>query len=176
MDKIIKNSEEIDLSGTDIMRMTDSKTSIMSYEMLKNYNSIDTVLGRYESVVILYETRRNFGHWVVLFKVSETTLEFFDSYGLSVDEELAFDKGYNKRIHKGQEVPHLSHLLNESNYNVISNKKQLQSNLEDINTCGRYCVLRVILRHITLKEFNDLLINNKHYNPDFWVSALTYLK
>jgi hypothetical protein len=172
MDKIIQKSEIISLSGEDLLKIAPN-TKILSYTELRSYTSIDQLLSPHEAVIILYELEINVGHWVSLFKKDTNTLEFFDSYGLSVDEELKFAKE-NTRIHKGQELNHLSFLIQNSGYGLIENKVQLQKNLEDINTCGRYAAYRILHRHLPLDVFNKLLTENKHYNPDFWISVATF--
>ena len=175
IDKIIYDAEDIDLTGDDIFRITDGKCEIMKYEDLKNYDDIDSVLGHYGAVVILYQTKENFGHWVCLFKKNDTTLEFFDPYGLSVDEELEISPKFNMRLHNGVLTPHLSSLINKSGYRLITNKTQIQKFLKHTETCGRHVSLRIRLRNIELGKYIRLLTKNEHYDADFWVSALTIL-
>ena len=135
LDKIIDNQESIDLSGNDIKTITNDGARVLSYHELVNYNSLDEVLGDNEAMILLYETRENFGHWVTVFKVDDDTVEFFDPYGLQMDQTFK----------------------------------------KDINTCGRWASIRIKFRSISLRDFQTLFKNNRHYNPDFWVSALTYL-
>lgn len=175
IDRIIVDAEKYPLTGADMLRIADGKTNIIVYEDLEGVNSIDDILSPYDACIILYQTSENFGHWITLLKTSENSLEFYDSYALSVDEELNLDNEFHKRIHEGKIVPHLSHLIQESGYNVKSNKVRLQQNLEDVNTCGRYAALRVRLRDFSMEKFNGLWKNNHHYSPDFWVSATTLL-
>jgi hypothetical protein len=174
MDQIIKNAENYDLSGEDIMRMCKNKVKIISYEEMENYKTIDDVFDNNDATIILYETKKNFGHWVLLLKEGNE-LEFFDSYGLKPDEELKYDNGYNAKIHNGVLVPHLTRLLNSSTYKLNYNKKRLQKLLKDMNTCGRWCVSRVLLRDQKLSKFQKLFTDNVNHNPDFWVTAYTLL-
>ena len=175
MDKLIKESEKIDLSGSDIMRMCKHKVRIIRYQDMDKYVSIEQVFDQWNATIILYETKKNFGHWTLLLKQSNDHLEFFDPYGLGLDEELKYDHNFNARIHNGVAVPHLTDLISKSKYQLLVNKKQLQQFLEDINTCGRWCSARVILRHISLSDFQKLFTDNVNHTPDFWVSAYTYL-
>jgi len=172
MDKIIIHSELIDLSGQDIIDITNDETNILLYSDLDNINNIDDIFNTKNNVALLYQTEENFGHWVALIK-KNNTIEFFDPYGLSVDEELKYSE-YNLRTQDGQLVPHLTHLLNNSNYHIIINKCKLQKFKQDINTCGRHISWRIRMRDVELNEYCKLLTDNKHYNPDFWVSALTF--
>ena len=174
IDRIIADAERYALSGEDILRIADGKCVVISYEDLHNLETLDSVLLPYDAVVILYQTSDSFGHWVTLLRRGNT-LEFYDSYGLRPDEELNMDNEFHKRIHNGEVVPHLSHLIRQDGYRVIYNSKRLQKNLEDENTCGRYAALRVRLRNFSVSKFNGLLTSNRAYTADFWVSALTLL-
>jgi hypothetical protein len=174
IDKIIKKSEDIDLSGNDIMRITEGKTNMLSYDKLEEYNNIDEVLGPHGCVVILYQTKENTGHWVCLFKRDGNVLEFFDPYGLVLDQELPLST-YNLQRHNGVLTPHLTALIKQSSYKVSNNIHKLQEFKHDVNTCGRWVSLRVKWRSKSLSEFIKLLTTNENYNGDFWVSALTIL-
>jgi len=171
MDNLIYDSEKHDLSGADIMRITDNKTNIMTYEQLENVNNINDIFID-DACVILYQTKEFYGHWVALLRRSNNTLEFYDPYGFAPDEDLQYSD-YNLREHNGELVPHLTVLM--KGYKVIYNKEQLQEVKEHVNTCGRYCALRIRLKDASLNKFNNLLTYNKCYNADFWVSALTIL-
>jgi hypothetical protein len=174
MDKVIIQSEKVDLSGQDIIDITNGETNILEYSDLHNIHNIDDVFNNKPTATILYQTKQNFGHWVVLIKHDDKTIEFFDSYGLAPDEELKYSE-FNLRIHGGQQIPHLSHLINDSNYHMIYNKVRLQKWIEDVNTCGRHCAVRIKMRHLKLSQYIQLMTKNKYYNPDFYVSALTLL-
>ena len=175
MDKLILDAEKIDLSGADIKRMVGGQTNIIAYERLKTYSNLEQVLSPYGSCVLLYQTRENYGHWVVLIDRGNKMLEFYDSYGLAPDEELKLDNQFHLRIHGGKITPHLGALIQAGGWSVKYNHEQLQQQLADINTCGRYCVMRLIYKNLSIRKFNDLLTKNKHYHPDFWVSAMTFL-
>ena len=174
IDLNIKKAEDYDLSDDDVLRITDNQTKIFLYSDLENVNTIDEILEPYDCCVILYQLEANIGHWVCLIKRGARKIEFFDPYGLSIDEELKYSK-YNLRKHNGEVVPHLTALLEKSNYKIKSNKVQLQQFKEHVNTCGRYCALRIRFKDISISKFIDLLTKNKYYNSDFWASALTLL-
>jgi hypothetical protein len=171
----ILKAENFDLSEGDINRITDGRANIMAYEDLERYDNINDILGQYGAVVILYETKKGFGHWVCLFKTGETHLEFFDPYGLNVDEELKIAPEFNLREHNGVLNPHLSVLIAKSNYKVSYNKTKLQKVLEHTNTCGRHVGMRIRFRDVSLPEYIKLITHNKCFDADFWVSALTLL-
>lgn len=175
IDELIKRAEEIALSGTQLRDLTNNTTNIMRYEDLMKYDNIDKVLEPYDAVILLYQTvDRDFGHYAALFKdpFRKNVLIFYDSLGLGLDEELKFSK-YNQKNMDGKIVKHLTDLIHNSNYRVDNNKVRLQENIKDVSTCGRYAGLRVLLRHLSNRQFNSLLKNNDHYTPDFWVSVMS---
>lgn len=175
IDKVISASERIDLSGDDIVRLSGGAVNIMAYEDLEGLTNLSQVFGQYTAVALLYQTGRNFGHWVTLLNRGGRQLEFYDPYGLKVDEELNINNEFHLRIHNGVITPHLSALIQKGGWDVVSNSDRVQKMLEDVNTCGRYCALRVKFRALSMKEFNKMLTGNKHYDADMWVSALTLL-
>ena len=170
----IKKAEQTSLSEDDLRLLTDGKVKVLAYHSLESVNDIDEVLGKDGASIILYQTKESYGHWVSLIKVNESTLEFFDSLGWKVDQELQFSD-YNIRIHNGQAIPHLTNLIEQSNYKLIQNTTKLQKNSSDDNTCGRWAGLRVRLRDMPLKKFVALFTKTKEFEPDFWISALTVL-
>jgi hypothetical protein len=168
--QLIENAESIALSDSDIMKICDNKVVIHLYEDLAKFQTIDQALSEHGAMIILYQAKQDFGHWISVFKVDNNTLELFDSYGFKLDQELPFFE-YNLR----QGVPHLTHLIQNSNYKVISNDIDFQTIRKDSNTCGRYSSLRVKMRSTDLKSFQALLLNNPNDDPDFYVSSLTII-
>ena len=174
LDKIVLKAEQIPLSGSDIERITEGKAQILKYSDLHQYNNIDELFGNKEAIIILYQKTSNFGHWCTLFKSpwKPETLYFFDSYSYQMDEEIKYSDE-QLRLHDGQEVPHLTHLVQKSNYYLIQNKYQYQSKEHDINTCGRWASVRIRHMDMTPNDFKTFFTKNKHYTPDFWISVLT---
>ena len=139
----IEKMESYDLSNEDIKRITNNRCRIMAYHDLANVNSLSEILDLEGAVIILYETREGFGHWVALFEVPNTNkLEFFDSYGFGLDEELKYAK-YNN-------TPYLSQLVEKDGRQVLTNKSKLQKFAENVNTCGRWTATRIAMKHIPL--------------------------
>ena len=175
IDEAIKEAESIPLSGQDLKNITNDKCNIMRYSDLMGHDSIESVLGEHGAVILLYQTERNFGHYACLFKSAQDpngTLIFYDSLGITMDKELKFST-FNQRNMGGRLVPHLTDLIENSNYKVISNTKKLQKDAFANNTCGRYSAMRIVWRALSNKEFNYILLSNHFYNPDYWISILT---
>jgi len=162
LENVVKKGEQYALSGSDMLDLTEHRYRVYKYQDLENVNSIDKLLGRNGGFILLFQNTASSGHWVTVFKIDDNTLEFYDSYGLMVDEELEFTE-FNRRRHQGKVVPHLSHLLNNSRYNIISNDYDFQGrdDLTQTQTCGRFCGYRLRHRNIPLKEFQDLFKKNK---------------
>ena len=171
IDTQIANSEQNDLSGEDLLKITEGQTKVVPYHNLNQFESIEELLKDFGSVILLYETRKDFGHYTALLYDKNGVLEFFDSYGLKPDEELKYAE-YN--LEEG--IPYLTKLLNNYNKPIIYNQSKLQKFIRDVNTCGRWTSLRIRFRNIyNLKDFQELFSRTKHFNGDFFVSALTYL-
>jgi hypothetical protein len=176
MDRIIKGLESLPFSGEDLLKVTDHKTHIIRYKDLAKYKSIDQVLKPHGSVVILYETKPSYGHWVGLIrqtpKKGRPYLEFFDSYGMAPDQQLQYiDRAFRER--GGEAYPLLSHLLHDSGYEVTYNNERLQRLRDAVATCGRHVGFRIAMRHLPLGEYVKIMTSSKKYTPDELVSLLT---
>jgi len=154
------------LSNEDLFRMTDGKVNVYTYDELNNFETLDQALDPYGSMIVLYESKPHVGHWVTINKVGPDLIEFFDPYSVRPDKEFKWvSQNYKK-------YPRLSQLMKESPYKLSYNEHKLQKWKKGVNTCGRFAVLRVILKNKSLKEFNDLM-NSTKYDPDFLATYLT---
>ena len=169
---ITKNIEGIELPNRDISRMCEHKVAIHSYEELAMMSDYTQLFNGREGCVLLYETRHNFGHWVLLINLGDR-VEFFDPLGIRIDQELKLVPE-NLRSGLNEDVPHLTHLL--QNVHVIENTTQLQRVDYHINTCGRHVVSRfkMFLDGFDLKSYLRLFERQKE-DPDLTVSKLTLL-
>ncbi len=113
IDKIILNAEKVSLSGDDILNITDNKCTVMRYQDLEKFQNIDQALEPHGAIVLLYQHEADFGHWVAVFKVNDSTIEVFDSYGIPIDSEIDFSP-FQLRRHQGEKVAHLTHLIEQS--------------------------------------------------------------
>ncbi len=174
MDKLIKKLEGKAFSGKDILTICDDKTKIITYPQLYEYNDIDEVLYPHDCVVLLYETKPSYGHWVCLIKHTDKGkpfIEFFDSYAMPVDEQLKYiDKNFRKQ--NNEDKPILTEMLLNSGYRIMYNDVPLQKTYEDVSSCGRHVAFRIVMRHIRLGKYIKLMTSSK-YNPDMLVTYLT---
>lgn len=169
----IKNSERVELTNDDIGKILgEDKPNILIYSDLFDYDNIDDVLGERGYVILLYQIQDKYsGHWICLFR-QKSYLVFFDSYGLSPDQEVQFIPDFQSLDNRGEKVPHLTKLLKESGYEVKHNTHQYQSDRKDINTCGRHVSVRLKFRDLTPNQYHTLMAIKE---TDFYVSALTLL-
>ena len=156
----IKNGESISLSDSDILTALDGKCNLLAYKDLEQYRDIESVLGQFGAAVILYQSTVDNGHWVTIFKhpTKQDTLIFYDSYGFPIDSELKLSK-FNLRVHNGETVPHLTHLIEQSTYKVESNSFKYQANRQNDNECGRFVIVRLLFRGLDIKQFHHFLSN-----------------
>lgn len=162
------------LSGEEILNMLHNKTNLMLYRDLYKYDNLKDVLGPHKACVILYETREPlYGHWCVIFEQNPDTIEFMDSYGYLIDNEISPDfmsADILKRFYNG---PKLRRLIYDSRYKyIVYNDHPLQERKFGINTCGRWVVTRLLFRNMPLDKFVKYLYSFK-MNLDDIVTIIT---
>jgi hypothetical protein len=181
MDLIVKKGEAFSYSDGDIKRLLDDDVRILKYPELANMTTLDEILGGNSCACILYMTKQNFGHWTALIKNpggQSSTYEVFDPYGIFPDEELKYISEEFKDV-SNQNRQHLSHIISDELASgkikeVFYNKYKLQSSMQDINTCGRWCGIRCLLKRFSIQEFCLLFIDQK-LTPDEWVTTMTLI-
>jgi hypothetical protein len=161
MDKILEKLEKKPLSDGEILEGCNNKCNIVCYSDMHKYHSIDELLNPYDCCIILYNKTSNCGHWCALIK-RNNLLEFFDPYGLYPDEELKYIKKYE---------PYLSYLMIDSPYKLSYNQYKFQKFKKDINTCGRWCYLRIQFKDWSLDKFNKYFTKKDN---DKFATFLTY--
>lgn len=166
INNLIDNTVPEAMGDDDIKKYFGQDTKIITYDKLKNYNSIDHLLPKSEDYVfLLYLDDVNNGHWCLLNKYkspSSHIIEFFDSYGGSPDSQLKWVSA-EKRKSLGVEKPYLTNLMNECPYPVFYNEKKYQAlsnnKIGSINSCGRHCTYRLMN---LIKERRNLAEYNEH--------------
>jgi len=149
------------IDDTDITRWLgdEAKNKIVKYSELKNYRTINDLLPEATDYrIILTESKPNCGHWCCVLKYKDI-LEWFDSYGVKPDGEFKYIPKIMRKM-LGQEGNILSKLLTKtknSNQKVYYNKKRLQSGADGVNTCGRWCLARILSMRVgyELDDFID---------------------
>lgn len=172
--EFIKHLEKISLSNFDVMNMINGKSNLVMYPDISKYKNIEELLGKYGACIILYLTKENYGHWCCIFKQNENTIQFFDSYGEMVDCALDYKMDPYFKKSSGMDLPLLTGLLYKAydKYEIRFNHFKFQEDKKDVNTCGRFCVVRIWLRDLDEYEFKDFMFST-YYKPDELVSLLT---
>lgn len=160
----LKEYQKISLSNHDINNLLRGKTNIMTYPELMECESINDVLGDYDSCALLYLNRDGYGHWCSVSQDEQGKISFFDPYGGKnlPDQELKSIPEHF-RIQSGQTYPHLTYLLYKSDKPVEYNEHKYQKWDNDMNTCGRHVVSRLLHKNLNSDQYFDMMkdIKNK---------------
>lgn len=159
------------LSGQDIKDLLNDEVYIYTYKDLYNFRNIDDLLGKFRKVVVLYLNSLDYGHWTCLYE-HNNTIYFFDSYGAIPDTQQKFIKKDINEYNK-QDLKYLLDLLYSSEKNIEYNQYKLQKFKKGINTCGRWCVVRLQHPEISVDMFAHYFLNQNVMNPDELVVKLT---
>ena len=165
------------LSNDDINEILEPDTKIFTYPEFGKMERIDEAFDKLGRCVFLFLTKSpTSGHWVCMFRKGDT-IEYFSSYGDKPEEERNW-LTEEQLEELGQDEPYLYNLLKKSGYKVYYNTHNYQSDRDDINTCGRWCVARLITKDISNKEFYNLVREQMKERglkkPDDWVALFTY--
>ena len=164
MEGIVKKFITHSLSGEDILNICNNEANLVINSELDHYDNIEDVLGPYNACILLYDKKNGEpGHWSCIYKENKNTINFFCPYGYLIDDATDIIGG-NKN---------LSRLISQSNYNFNYNKFKLQQLKKNVNVCGRWVGMRLVLRDLSNQQFYKLFTSNKCYSPDFWVCILT---
>lgn len=150
---------------------TPSSKYIVKYSELDDYEKIEQLLPKEKDFkIILTEQELNNGHWTAIMRYKDgkkDVIEYYNSYGSKPSYELGFISKI-KNAFLGQDEKHLNQLLNrtlkENKYDIIYNKTKFQKYSPSIQTCGRWCVLRILTMKqygYTLEDFIDFINNEK---------------
>jgi hypothetical protein len=164
----MKNKKSIALSNYNINNILKNNTIILTYSQLSRFNNIYDLLKYFDHFILLYLSKLNFGHWVCVINHPDR-IEFFDPYGGSNIPDSQLDK-INKLVkyETNQDYPYLSKLLYESEKAIEYNNYQFQEKKNDINTCGRHCIVRVLLKNMLLDDYYKYMNKlSKYYNLNF---------
>lgn len=152
---------EYELSDGDIKAIAGAGTKIMTYPQIMQHDTLESMFGKANKVVILYLNEQNGnsyqGHWCLITRHNGNVV-FFDSYGLMPDEQLKFHSKSRQR-ELGQTHNHLTRLLAESPLPVEYNEMKFQKKIRGVNTCGRHVGLRAKFYQVPLVTYQKLFKN-----------------
>ncbi len=183
MDNLINNIEAIPLSGEDLqsmaMKLGNQKTAWMPYSQLSKFSDVDSLFqlnrntgdSKFNTIFVLLEIlnqgpKATVGHWISLSFDHLLNIQYYDPYGLSIEQDIAVTGESNL----------LPNLLKGHDVNV--NKHQHQSLRQNQNECGRHCVVKSIFHFLDINDYHDriilpLIISKQVSTPDVFVSLLT---
>lgn len=160
-------SKKYSFTDGDIKHIFGANTPIFTYDQLANITNydIEKILNSKKFMFILYQTTPTTGHWTCLIK-TKGAIEFFDPYGVEID----------KQFQNGQVMPNRRYLANAllklyNKYPITYNQYKFQELSPDVNTCGRHCIVRILLRDMDLNSYRDFIMR---MGPDADASV-TYL-
>ncbi len=161
MEKILETINDLKsqpLSDADLLSKMQDKANLVTYPEIADYKTLDELLGPHGVCFILYMWKPNFGHWCCIIKRGNN-VEFFDPYGYFVDFWLEkVPEPY--RTESGQLKPELSYLMKESPYKLSYNEYDFQDETDEgAASCGRWTILRGLLKDLTLEQFRHLFLD-----------------
>jgi hypothetical protein len=163
----MSDPKEYSLSDDDIRQLLGGNIKITSYpdlDRVENINDLFDSKGR--AIIFIPQQDTHSGHWTAMIKDGKH-IEFFDPYGESPDDQT--DGISNQKLEQMRmKEPLLADLLEETPYKVIFNKMQLQELADDVQTCGRHCVCRLIHYKQPLSKYREI-IRKSGDSPDEFV-------
>ncbi len=144
-------------SNDELYKLMNGNVKIIQYKELQNYNSLSELFKECKNILLLYTTKKNYGHWVCLFK-NKDYIEFFDSYAMKPDEQREYiPQAFKKK--DDEQIPYLTWLLYKysKKYDINYNHHKFQSDNEKISTCGLHCCLRMINKDININDYYKLM-------------------
>jgi hypothetical protein len=167
-----KQAEAYTLSDDDIRRLLGGGIEITPYPNIKDVQNINELFDSRGRAIIFYpQQSENVGHWTCMIKDGRQ-IEFFDPYGEPPDAQKdGLSKNQLEKMR--MDHPDLTRLLEESGCHVIFNKVQLQKMANDVQTCGRHCVCRLLYYKIPIQRYRQM-IHKSGMTPDEFVVSKTY--
>lgn len=159
------------LSDGDIRSILGHEIKIFTYPQLKQYRTADSLFDSKGRCLILFLTQsETAGHWCCLLKKGDG-IEFFDPYG-DTPAEIQDEIPASKRDELDMNQPYLMRLLKASGCPVSYNTFAFQKTKQDINTCGRHCVVRLLYSPDSLERYKSI-IDSSGLSPDDFVSGVS---
>jgi len=107
-----------------------------------------------ESVIFLWRSRPEYGHWCAAWERLPGVLGVFDSYGTTKPDAWRRGQGECEAIKLGQEDTSLLNVALGGKYHKIEwNDHPLQAKHPRVTTCGRWCALRLAFPELDPEEF-----------------------
>lgn len=155
LEELVSKYKTRDLTGGEVELVCG--LSPILYSDLKNYKSIDQLIGRQKAAIILYQTSsKTDGHYVCVGQRSTGQYFFFDSYGLHYGVEKQYGADYDKNLPRL-----LNNLFEKTGQEIEWNTYDFQSKNPQVTTCGRWASLAALWKDLPNKDFVGLFTHNK---------------
>jgi len=139
------------LNPNEIYKICQVPFRLVKYSDLHRFDSLDEIFNGLKAIVLLFESRKGYGHWTCLIKQKDRIC-FFDPYAFVPDDELHFSNiGFRKM--NNMDLPYLTALLYFSKLPCDYNDHQFQRFDKRILTCGRHTAWRLKHHHLTNDEY-----------------------
>jgi hypothetical protein len=174
-----KSSEFVTDANIEQFFGKEAKKYILLYSDLAKYKSIQKLLPKKKDFrIILIEEKALSGHWIAILR-NNNVIEVFNSYGTKPSSELNLLSEHQKQS-LNENVKWLNVSLNKAmkQYHIIYNNKRFQKLDDNVNTCGKHVLLRLLmflyydLDLAQYIQFIDFLKRRLKLNADEIVSLL----
>jgi len=171
MSEEIKEAREYPLSDGDIRALLGDDIKIITYPDLEKMSNINEAFDHKGRCIMLFlTTGPTEGHWCAMLR-KKKGIEFFDPYG-DAPEEQKEGIPRSRLEALDQEKPLLTRLLRASGKPVYYNSHAFQKESKNINTCGRWCVGRMLFANKPIEAFAKA-VEDSGMTPDNFITALT---
>ena len=139
---------------------------IITYAELDKYKSIYELLNHnLDFCFLLTESEKNKGHWCCMMRHNDN-FEYYDSYGTPPKSILDFTPKFMNEMLGNDWSEDLGKMINsiKPNGTFNYNKTIYQQMMDDINTCGKWCIFRIALflsENYSNKDFRKLIEDKK---------------
>jgi hypothetical protein len=166
------------LSGDEIVNALGGHGSvrIIRYPDLAHIASWDELTdnGHQAAVILFLTDGPKSGHWICAFKGGpDGTPHFFDPLGIALDRErMRLPKEQNAEL--GQTEPLLTRLIRTSKTPVSTSRVDFQEDAPGVNTCGRWCIKRILESDMTNAEFSAMVkqkVKESGLLSDAWIAT-----
>jgi hypothetical protein len=166
----VRKAESYALSDSDIRKHMHGDVSIWLYEQLALLPDIRHLFKESNNAMLLYPTTSAYsGHWVTLmFHPEKNTIIYYDPYALKFDA-LKYSSISPIIVNT---LPQLIARFKKEGGKFFMNSLRMQKLEDGNNTCGRHCLVRMMLRGMSNKQYEDYL-HFKKLKPDEIVTLIT---
>jgi len=169
----IRRGESYSLTFQDLKSICRNDVHIIEFHTLDHMSNWQELFKYTPNVIIYWETESSsIGHFsALMLRDGGSTIEIFDSYGLSVKDCFKFAR-YDYRYSGG--VNYLEMILSQSGKKIVTNYVKLQSDSSHINTCGRHAAMRLRFASMSSSDYVNFLKSSRA-NFDELVTIMTVM-